>query len=79
MVLQQMLAGGSTLRLSSITSEDRYTALAHSSFPSYQVRIKKSKFCDSTVKVYTGYLDVVSGAKHLFFYFFSKAEEILQA
>ncbi|CAL1702100.1 unnamed protein product [Somion occarium] len=58
-----------SLYLSSLSSTD-YTALHHPRFPSHQVRIKKTDFCDPTVNVYTGYLDVDQGAKHLFFYFF---------
>ncbi|KIM42877.1 hypothetical protein M413DRAFT_444511 [Hebeloma cylindrosporum] len=57
------------LHLSSIGSGG-FTALSHPSFPNYRVRVKKSHFCDPTVNVYTGYLDVDAGAKHLFFYFF---------
>ncbi|OSX60510.1 hypothetical protein POSPLADRAFT_1047939 [Postia placenta MAD-698-R-SB12] len=56
--------------LSSVTSEHYFTSLLHPAFPSYQIRVKKSAFCDPTVNVYTGYLDVDYGAKHLFFYFF---------
>lgn len=56
--------------LASITSVDSFTTLSHPRFPHHAVRIKKSDFCDPTVSVYTGYLDVDQGAKHLFFYFF---------
>ncbi|KAG1863717.1 Alpha/Beta hydrolase protein [Suillus subluteus] len=49
---------------------DSFTTLSHARFPHHAVRIKKSDFCDPTVSVYTGYLDVDQGAKHLFFYFF---------
>ncbi|KAG0698855.1 Alpha/Beta hydrolase protein [Suillus ampliporus] len=56
--------------LASVTSEDSFTTLSHARFPHHAVRIKKSQFCDPTVSVYTGYLDVDKGAKHLFFYFF---------
>ncbi|TFK64448.1 alpha/beta-hydrolase [Pluteus cervinus] len=58
-----------TLRLNSL-DVDAFTVLSHPRFPSHQVRVKKSDFCDPTVNVYTGYLDVDYGAKHLFFYFF---------
>ncbi|OBZ71968.1 Carboxypeptidase Y A [Grifola frondosa] len=64
----------STLKLSSVTF-DTYTALSHPRFPAHQVRVKKSNFCDPTVNVYTGYLDVDSGAKHLFFYFFESRRD----
>lgn len=40
------------LGLDSIT--DSFTALKHPSFPSHQVRIKLTNFCDPTVKVWTG-------------------------
>ncbi|TFK56200.1 hypothetical protein OE88DRAFT_1621164 [Heliocybe sulcata] len=64
----------STLHLSSVAS-DEYTVLSHPRFPSHQVRVKKTEFCDPTVNVYTGYLDVDSGAKHLFFYFFESRND----
>lgn len=72
-----------------------YTALTHPRFPAHQVRVKKTDFCDPTVKyvswsghskpyqllisltcsVYTGYLDVDYGAKHMFFYFFESRRD----
>ncbi|KAN0097812.1 Merops: S10.UPW [Tylopilus felleus] len=58
------------MSLAAITSEQSFTTLSHPRFPNHSVRIKKSTFCDPTVSVYTGYLDVDQGAKHLFFYFF---------
>ncbi|KAF9076682.1 peptidase S10 serine carboxypeptidase [Rhodocollybia butyracea] len=57
------------LHLSALDS-DNFTVLQHPRHPNHRVRIKKSAFCDSTVNMYTGYLDVDAGAKHLFFYFF---------
>ncbi|KAI0772248.1 serine carboxypeptidase [Irpex lacteus] len=45
-----------------------FTVLEHPLFPHYGVRIKESNFCDTTVKSYTGYIDIE--ARHLFFYFF---------
>ncbi|OAX40138.1 peptidase S10, serine carboxypeptidase [Rhizopogon vinicolor AM-OR11-026] len=57
-------------KLASVTSVDSFTTLSHARFPHHTVRIKKSNYCDPTVSVYTGYLDVDQGAKHLFFYFF---------
>ncbi|PPR03321.1 hypothetical protein CVT24_012597 [Panaeolus cyanescens] len=57
------------LHLSAVKS-DNFTVLSHPNFPNHSIRVKKSDFCDPTVNVYTGYLDVDSGAKHLFFYFF---------
>lgn len=38
-----------TYSLSSIASGD-YTALSHPRFPNHQVRVKKTQFCDPTVK-----------------------------
>ncbi|KAH7916117.1 Alpha/Beta hydrolase protein [Hygrophoropsis aurantiaca] len=64
-----------TLQLNSITSEETFVALSHPRFPNHSVRIKKSTFCDPTVSVYTGYLDVDEGAKHLFFYFFESRRD----
>ncbi|KAI0933476.1 hypothetical protein AcV5_005612 [Taiwanofungus camphoratus] len=52
----------------SLLSTSEYTALRHPAFPNYNVRIKKSDFCDGTVGSYTGYIDIE--ARHLFFYFF---------
>ncbi|KAI0637721.1 peptidase S10 serine carboxypeptidase [Trametes polyzona] len=63
------------LSLASVASREVYTALAHPRFPGHQVRVKKSDFCDPTVNVYTGYLDVDYGAKHLFFYFFESRRD----
>ncbi|KAI0771520.1 peptidase S10 serine carboxypeptidase [Trametes elegans] len=65
----------STRALSSIASRNEYTTLEHPRFPAHRVRIKKSDFCDPTVNVYTGYLDVDYGAKHLFFYFFESRRD----
>ncbi|OCH95860.1 peptidase S10, serine carboxypeptidase [Obba rivulosa] len=64
-----------TLNLSSLSSTGQYTVLTHPDFVDYQVRVKKSDFCDPTVNVYTGYLDVDYGAKHLFFYFFESRRD----
>ncbi|KAH8105485.1 Alpha/Beta hydrolase protein [Cristinia sonorae] len=66
---------GTRLDLASVTSEGHYTALSNPRFPNHQVRVKKSSFCDPTVNVYTGYLDVDAGAKHLFFYFFESRRD----
>ncbi|KAL1946614.1 hypothetical protein VTO73DRAFT_14718 [Trametes versicolor] len=63
------------LTLSSIASRDEYTAFAHPRYPAHRVRIKQTEFCDPTVNVYTGYLDVDDGAKHLFFYFFESRRD----
>ncbi|KAI0297528.1 serine carboxypeptidase [Multifurca ochricompacta] len=52
---------------------DQWTTLRHPVFPRHSVRIKQSNFCDTTVKVYTGYIDIE--AKHLFFYFFESRND----
>ncbi|KAI0052593.1 peptidase S10 serine carboxypeptidase [Auriscalpium vulgare] len=62
-------------RLSSISSLDHFTELAHPLVPGHRLRVKKSVFCDPTVNVYTGFLDVDKGAKHLFFYFFESRRD----
>ncbi|KII86255.1 hypothetical protein PLICRDRAFT_43837 [Plicaturopsis crispa FD-325 SS-3] len=54
-------------------SETAFTTLGHPAFPNYGVRIKKSTFCDETVKAYTGYIDIQ--ARHLFFYFFESRSD----
>ncbi|EGO27192.1 hypothetical protein SERLADRAFT_413693 [Serpula lacrymans var. lacrymans S7.9] len=63
------------LNLSSITSKSAFQTLSHPRFPRHSVRVKKSDFCDPTVSVYTGYLDVDDGAKHMFFYFFESRRD----
>ncbi|KAF9464276.1 peptidase S10 serine carboxypeptidase [Collybia nuda] len=62
------------VHLSSVSS-DNYASFSNPRFPGHQVRVKKSQFCDPTVNVYTGYLDVDAGAKHLFFYFFESRRD----
>ncbi|KAH7341395.1 Alpha/Beta hydrolase protein [Rhizoctonia solani] len=63
------------LELSSL-STDGFTVAGHQAFPSHQVRVKRVKdFCDPTVNMYSGYLDVDYGAKHLFFYFFESRND----
>ncbi|KAJ7805766.1 Alpha/Beta hydrolase protein, partial [Mycena olivaceomarginata] len=79
-----------SLHLSSVRSDD-FTTLSHSRFPNHRVRVKQSSFvtplsgsCMSFAltsftepgeSVYTGYLDVDQGAKHLFFYFFESRRD----
>ncbi|CAE7076121.1 unnamed protein product [Rhizoctonia solani] len=46
-----------------------YERFRHSSFPGYQIRVKKPQLCDPNVKQYSGYLDI-DDDKHLFFWFF---------
>ncbi|EPS98584.1 hypothetical protein FOMPIDRAFT_1024590 [Fomitopsis schrenkii] len=60
----------------SALSTDVYTTLSHPFFPNYNVRIKKSDFCDGTVGAYTGYIDIQ--ARHLFFYFFESRSDPAQ-
>lgn len=38
------------MHLSSLDSQDEFVALNHPRFPAHQVRVKKSNFCDPTVK-----------------------------
>ncbi|KAF7330037.1 Carboxypeptidase [Mycena kentingensis (nom. inval.)] len=54
-------------------SATEFTTLGHPEFPKYGVRIKKSAFCDETVKSYTGYIDIE--ARHIFFYFFESRSD----
>ncbi|KAJ7751869.1 serine carboxypeptidase [Mycena maculata] len=54
-------------------SETEFSVLGHPVFPNYEVRIKKSAFCDETVKAYTGYIDIE--ARHIFFYFFESRND----
>ncbi|KAJ7723704.1 serine carboxypeptidase [Mycena olivaceomarginata] len=54
-------------------SETTFHVLSHPVFPNYNVRIKKSSFCDNTVKAYTGYIDIE--ARHIFFYFFESRND----
>ncbi|KAH0586887.1 hypothetical protein H2248_005726 [Termitomyces sp. 'cryptogamus'] len=63
-----------TMYLSNVESHE-FTTLSHPRFPNHQIRLKKSHFCDPTVNVFTGYLDVDAGAKHLFFYFFESRRD----
>ncbi|KAF7292811.1 Carboxypeptidase [Mycena indigotica] len=62
------------LHMSSIGHRD-FTTLTNARFPDHRIRIKQTAFCDPTVNVYTGYLDVDEGAKHLFFYFFESRRD----
>ncbi|KAK1226689.1 hypothetical protein PQX77_010333 [Marasmius sp. AFHP31] len=61
-------------KLTTLSTED-FSVFSHPKFPGHRVRVKKSHFCDPTVNVYTGYLDVSAGAKHLFFYFFESRRD----
>ena len=42
------------MHLSELGTTDEFTALVHPRFPYHQVRIKKTKFCDPTVKLVSG-------------------------
>ncbi|KLO15782.1 peptidase S10 serine carboxypeptidase [Schizopora paradoxa] len=44
-------------------------------YPGYSLRFRSASFCDPTVNVYTGYLDVDQGSKHIFFYFFESRRD----
>ncbi|THH00821.1 hypothetical protein EW026_g1775 [Hermanssonia centrifuga] len=57
----------------SLLSNTEFTTLNHPAFPKYDVRIKKSDFCDGTVRAFTGYIDIE--ARHLFFYFFESRND----
>lgn len=39
-----------TMHLSSISSTEKYTVLKHPKHPGHSVRVKKTDFCDPTVK-----------------------------
>ncbi|EIN12211.1 alpha/beta-hydrolase [Punctularia strigosozonata HHB-11173 SS5] len=53
---------------------DSFVALSHPHFPKHAVRIKQTDFCDPTVNVYSGYVDI-TGAKHLFFVYFESRRD----
>jgi carboxypeptidase C (cathepsin A) len=46
-----------------------FELVKHSAFPNHQLRTREPNLCDSSVRQYSGYLDVTDG-KHLFFWFF---------
>lgn len=48
--------------------------LSHPSLPDYTLRVTEPKLCDSSVKQYSGYLDV-GADKHLFFWFFESRSD----
>ncbi|RDB27300.1 Carboxypeptidase Y [Hypsizygus marmoreus] len=56
-----------------LVSESTFSTLTHPLFPHHSVRIKRSRFCDETVRAYTGYIDIE--ARHLFFYFFESRND----
>ena len=66
-------------------SEAEFTTLTHAAFPEHSVRVKRSKFCDESVKYGDPIQQAIDemltsgraytgyidvGARHLFFYFF---------
>ncbi|KAL7412773.1 Alpha/Beta hydrolase protein [Mrakia frigida] len=69
-------AGGEEVKLDQIRGGDVHTELYHDQFPDHRVRIKETTgWCDPDVKSFTGYLDVDSHGKELFFYFFLSRSE----
>ncbi|PSR78200.1 hypothetical protein PHLCEN_2v7532 [Hermanssonia centrifuga] len=56
-----------------LLSSTEFTTLNHPTFAKHGVRIKKSDFCDGTVRAFTGYIDIE--ARHLFFYFFESRND----
>lgn len=46
-----------------------YELVSHPSFSEHQLRVTEPDLCDSSVKQYSGYLDIAED-KHLFFWFF---------
>ena len=44
------VANITTMHLSSIATGEGYTTLSHPRYPAHQVRVKKTDFCDPTVK-----------------------------
>jgi Serine carboxypeptidase len=72
----------------SALSDTEFTHVGHPAFQGHGVRIKRTIFCDDTVKfvlpfvscaflnqarAYTGYIDI--GPRHLFFYFFESRND----
>ncbi|KAI9636529.1 Alpha/Beta hydrolase protein [Dioszegia hungarica] len=51
-----------------VTNGIEYLSLTHPEFPLHRLRVVSPKICDSSVKQYSGYLDI-SETKHLFFWF----------
>ncbi|KAH9915468.1 serine carboxypeptidase [Epithele typhae] len=54
-------------------SSSQFTTLRHPAMPYHSIRIKESRFCDTGVKTYTGYIDI--GLRHMFFYFFESRHD----
>lgn len=50
------------------TRQPVFELIKHEEFPDYQVRFRQPKLCDTSVKQYSGYLDI-SEDKHLFFWY----------
>ena len=46
----KQVANVTRLHLSSLSAGDDFTTLNHPRFPDHQVRVKKTEFCDPTVK-----------------------------
>lgn len=45
-------------------SENGFTTLAHPAFPRYNVRMKKTSFCDETVKYASSFAQLGSNNRH---------------
>ena len=54
----------STINLLSSIGDSEYTALTHPRFPNHRVRIKKSNFCDPTVKLAFVYCPIPTLPSH---------------
>ena len=79
-VLVLLLIASASALAASIRSlpTQSFTTFNNAGFPSHALRIKKSSFCDPTVNVYTGWLDIGAGGKatkHLWFYFFESRSD----
>ncbi|GJE97829.1 serine carboxypeptidase [Phanerochaete sordida] len=62
--------GGQQILLGSAFQNDvQFEAVTSAAFPEHQLRLTEPTICDSSVKQYSGYLDITTG-KHLFFWFF---------
>lgn len=51
-----------------VSRQPVFELIKNEAFPEYQVRLRQPKLCDSSVKQYSGYLDI-SDDKHLFFWY----------
>ncbi|KAF7373347.1 Carboxypeptidase [Mycena sanguinolenta] len=51
-----------------------YEVVSHPSFDDHQLRVTEPELCDTSVKQYSGYLDIADD-KHLFFWFFESRND----